>query len=515
MADDNRLVFAQEVLTDEKRMASMANPWKILVADDEKEIHEITRIALSGYSFEGRGVELFSAYSGQDVKTILDKEDDVALILLDVVMEKDDTGLTLVRYIREELGNSFSRIVLRTGQAGKAPEQEVITRYDINDYKAKTELTAQKLFTSVTASLRAYSSLKVIEKNRQGLERIIQSTPTIFASKSLYDFAEGVLTQLLAILKDDNVPLVQRSSAYAAAGSLGEMKILAGFGRYEDKVDVPVSDVFPARVIECVNELKNSGGDLFLGDDYIGVFKTQEGSRSLLYFNGCGSLTISEKNLIRIFTTNVFVGFDNLSLAREIIDTQKEVIFTLGEIVETRSKETAHHVTRVAEACYLLALGYGMDEKTAERLRLASPMHDVGKIGIPESILHKPGKLTEEEFEIIKTHSETGYYILKHSKRKIMQTAAIVAWQHHEKWDGTGYPQGLSGEDIHIYGRIAAIADVYDALSHKRCYKEAWPAEQVIKLFKEESGRHFDPKLVDIFLMDIDRFYEINREYPE
>ncbi len=513
--DKDILTFADEVAKDDSTDQPLARPWKVLVADDEKEIHEITRIALGGYTFQGRELKLFSAYSGVDVKTILEKEDDIALILLDVVMERDDTGLTLVHYIRETLQNSITRIVLRTGQPGKAPEQEVITRYDINDYKAKTELTAQKLFTSVTASIRAYDSLKTIELNRLGLERIIHSTATIFESKSLYDFASGVLTQLLSILNIGKDSFSILSSIYAAANSQGEITVLAATGDYEGLKDRRVKEIFSPELLEQFQKLEKTGGDLFLEDDYIGVFKTKEGTRSLLHLNGCRFLSSSEKNLIRIYTTNVFIGFDNVSLAREIIDTQKEVIFTLGEIVETRSKETAHHVTRVAEFCHILASHCGLDEKTSERLKLASPMHDVGKIGIPESILHKPGKLTDEEFELIKAHAETGYYILKHSKRRIMQTAAIVAWQHHEKWDGTGYPQGLAGEDIHLYGRIAAVADVFDALTHKRCYKEAWSYDEVESLFKQESGRHFDPNLVAILLSNFDRFMEVNTQFPE
>lgn len=515
MVDDNRLIFAEENEPVKPDTAPDQRLWKILIADDEREIHEITRIALRGYTFEGRGVNLLSAYSGSDVKAILSTETDVALILLDVVMEKDDTGLTLVHYIREKLNNSFSRIVLRTGQAGKAPEQEVITRYDINDYKSKTELTAQKLFTTVTASLRAYNSLKTIERNRMGLEKIIRSTATIFESKSLYQFASGVLTQLFDLLGSDSRFSIPRSSAYAASTGSDPLKILAGTGRFADSLGLSVDESLPEGVVEKYRELIRRGGDLFFEDDYIGTFQTKEGSKSLVYLTGCGSLSANERNLIRVYVTNVFIGFDNLSLAKEIIDTQKEVIYTLGEIVETRSKETAHHVTRVAEFSFLLAMKSGMKESTAQRLKLASPMHDIGKIGIPEAILHKPGKLTREEFNIIKTHTDTGYYILKNSKRQILQTAAIIAWQHHERWDGTGYPQGLLGEDIHIYGRIVAVADVLDALTHKRCYKDAWPTDKVKAVFRQDSGKHFDPELAEILLSSFDEFEAINRRFPE
>jgi PAS domain S-box-containing protein len=198
-----------------------------------------------------------------------------------------------------------------------------------------------------------------------------------------------------------------------------------------------------------------------------------------------------------------------IQLNNEIEQTQKEVVFTMGAIGETRSKETGLHVKRVAEYSYLLAKLYGLKELEANLLRQASPMHDIGKVGIPDSILNKPGKLTFEEFEIMKTHSQLGYEMLKHSKRDILKASAIVALSHHEKWDGSGYPNNLAGDDIHIYGRITAIADVFDALGHDRCYKKAWPLEEILKLFKDQRGKHFEPKLIDLFMKNLDKFIEI------
>ena len=203
-----------------------------------------------------------------------------------------------------------------------------------------------------------------------------------------------------------------------------------------------------------------------------------------------------------------------VDLHKELQDTQKEIIYTMGEIGETRSKETGDHVRRVAEYSQLLALLTGMDKKEAELIKLASPMHDIGKVGIPDSILKKPGKLTEDEFEIMKTHAEIGYNLLNHSKRPVLKTAAIISYQHHEKWDGTGYPLQLKGDAIHIYGRITAIADVFDALGSARVYKEAWPLEKILNLFKEQSGLHFDPTLVDLLIDNLDDFLEIRQKYP-
>ncbi len=511
---DDQLIFAKEDVVDGVTDTIEKNGfWKILVVDDEADVHEITRITLRGFTFENKGVEILSAFTENQVKSIMQKESDIALILLDVVMEKEDTGLCIVEYIRKELENTAVRIVLRTGQPGKAPEQEVITKYDINDYKTKPELTAQKLFTSVTACLRAYSNLRTIEKNNKGLEAIIQSTLNVFKNQSFSDFGSNIIVQLERILYPD-FSLDVDSACFIRIPN-GSLLLMAGTGKYEKKINCVFEEIMPGHVIDFFNKKEKNGGEGFFNGEYIGIFQTKEGFLSLLYISDCHHFSDIQKKMVRIYTNTIAIGFDNISLTREIINTQKEVILTLGEIVETRSQEAANHVARVAEVCYLLAKKYGMDEETCEMLRLSTPMHDVGKIGIPESILNKPGKLTSEEFKIIQGHAQTGYEILKKSNRSIMKAAAIVALQHHEKWDGSGYPQGLAGNDIHIFGRIAAIADVFDALSHQRCYKDAWPTTKIISLFTSESGKHFDPKFVTIFLSNIQEFEDINKRFPE
>ncbi|KIM05855.1 MAG: hypothetical protein KN64_01460 [Sulfurovum sp. AS07-7] len=193
----------------------------------------------------------------------------------------------------------------------------------------------------------------------------------------------------------------------------------------------------------------------------------------------------------------------------ELIHTQKEIIFTIGAIAEKRSKETGQHVSRVAEYSKVLAICYGLSIEEEMMIRRASPMHDIGKIAIPDNILNKPAKLTYEEFEIMKKHSEYGYEMLKHSDRPLLKMAAQIAYTHHEKWDGSGYPNGLKGEGIPLCGRITALADVFDALGSDRVYKKAMDDESIFKIIREGRGTHFDPKLVDIFFENIDKFLEI------
>lgn len=203
------------------------------------------------------------------------------------------------------------------------------------------------------------------------------------------------------------------------------------------------------------------------------------------------------------------------ALQKEIKDTQKEVVFTMGSIAESRSKETGNHVKRVAEYSYLFAKYLGLPEKECEMLKQASPMHDIGKVAIPDAVLNKPGRFNDEERVIMNTHAQLGFDMLQSSNRPLLKMAATVAYEHHEKYNGTGYPNRLKGEDIHIYGRITALADVFDALGSDRVYKKAWDDEKIFKMLKEERGEHFDPQLIDIFFDNLDKFLSVRDNFKD
>tara|TARA_R110000868_G_scaffold65534_9_gene195932 strand:+ start:807 stop:1865 length:1059 start_codon:yes stop_codon:yes gene_type:complete len=197
-------------------------------------------------------------------------------------------------------------------------------------------------------------------------------------------------------------------------------------------------------------------------------------------------------------------------LLSELEQTQLEMIHILTELMEFTSDETGRHIKRVAEYSQLLAqLHNSLTEEDAIVIFHASPMHDIGKVFVPEAILHKPGKLTVEEYDVMKTHTTRAHDFLKNSPRRILKAADIIAWQHHEHWDGSGYPRGLKGHDIHIYGRIVAVADVFDALTHKRVYKPAWTVEDTVAYIVNNSGTHFDPYLVELFRDNLDQFINL------
>jgi len=210
------------------------------------------------------------------------------------------------------------------------------------------------------------------------------------------------------------------------------------------------------------------------------------------------------KSRVRTHLTLADVQRDLAAMVRErtaeLSETQHEIIRILGRAAEFKDNETGMHVLRMAKICYLIGQSYGLDPRELHLLEAAAPMHDVGKIGIPDYILGKPGRLDVEERVIIEQHPQIGANIIGPQKSELLQMATVIADQHHEKWDGSGYPLGLRGEEIHLFSRIVAVADVFDALTSKRPYKEAWKFEDAVEQIAKERGKHFDPEVVDKFV---------------
>lgn len=262
-------------------------------------------------------------------------------------------------------------------------------------------------------------------------------------------------------------------------------------------------------------QFENVQKELMQKGSYHGILEYTRPDGRKVYVKSAGYF-IKDLNEVPIEITAV--GFDITQIienVKEIETIQKDVIYAMGTICEGKSRETGNHIIRVAEYSALLAKLYGCSKEEQELLRIASPMHDIGKIGIADSILNKPGKLTPEEFEIMKTHTTIGQDIFKNSDRLILRTAGDIAGTHHEWWNGNGYPNQLSGEDIPLFGRITTIADVFDALSNDRCYKKAWPLHDVLEHIKSLKGKQFQPELVDLFLDNIDQFLEISKKYQD
>ena len=487
--------------------------WKVLIVDDDEDVHTITKMVLKDLKFEKKKLKFLDAYTNEEAKQILFENEDIAVALIDVVMEKEDSGLELIKFIRETLKNKFIRLLIRTGQPGEAPEEKVIQEYDINDYKEKTELTSKKLYTTIISSIRAYKDIISINYNQKGFENIINSTRVIFKEKQINTFIKAVFKEVNKILCINDRNCFKKNNGFAAIGFDNDYILVEATGKYNKYLGKSYTLIEEDKVLEYFKNMKNN---LYFSENEV-FFKLNYEYRNnfIFYIKYSRHFKEIDKKFIEIYYSEILALFKNLNLVLEIEETQKEIIYTLGEVVEGRSNETGYHVRRVAEYSKILALEYGLSEEESNKIKMAAPMHDIGKVAIPDKILLKPGKLNKEEFEIMKTHAQLGYELLKKSKRNILKISAIIAHEHHEKWDGSGYPLGLKREEISIYGRIVSIADVFDALSSDRVYRKAMDLETVKKIIKDESGKQFDPELVEVFFNNFDKILKIKESFKD
>ena len=500
---------------DSKPIANLKKTYKIIIADDDEDIHTLTELLLKDFIFEKEGLIFIHTYSAVETIRCIDRHPDAAVILLDVVMEEMNSGLKVVDYIRKVQKNRMIRIVLRTGQPGYAPEESLIRDYDINDYRLKTELTKQKMYTTLYACLRSYRDLMHIERNKSSLEELIKISGDLFKKNSLIDFLESIFMQISIFQKytlhlPPYVKLEKNGLIFKADGI-----ILIGIGKYKIYENHSIDEIKDLIGIEnLLDDLPETNENIiYLKDGLLFYNKGISSLRDYVYVELDKDLY--DKALIELLINNYALALENYQLNELLIKSHEDVIFTLTETIERHSNETSNHVKRVSVFMKLLAKHYDIPESEWDLLRISSVLHDIGKIGIPDSILKKPGKLTLQEFEVIKTHTEIGYRILGTNNHPIFEKAADIAYYHHEKFDGTGYPKGLSGTDIPLYARMMAIIDVFDALVSKRCYKKAIPIDEVFEIMLSESGKHFDPILLELFLNEKEEIVKVLKKYTD
>ncbi|MDH2354060.1 DUF3369 domain-containing protein [Bradyrhizobium sp. SSUT112] len=292
-----------------------ARKWKIAVIDDDPAVHDGTRFALSDYSLNGQGLEILFAHSAAEGRKLMAAHSDIAAVLLDVIMETDVAGLDLVEYIRNELKNETVRIILRTGQPGQAPERRVIVQYDINDYKAKTELTADKLFTSLTAALRSYQQLERMVQTRRGLEIIIDAASTLYDFKSMQRLAEGVLTQLASLLNVDCAGiLVLRDNG----GIDPELSVLAGSGCYSRFIGTTSSKALDPDLRAMVEAAFQGRKNEFADHRSVIYLRTGSGREVVVLLQAERELSETDRSLVEIFSSRLSIAFDNVILYQQL-----------------------------------------------------------------------------------------------------------------------------------------------------------------------------------------------------
>lgn len=228
-----------------------------------------------------------------------------------------------------------------------------------------------------------------------------------------------------------------------------------------------------------------------------------------------GDFTDEDMQILQLISVYASNSLESSRLYAKLKSAYRETVLRLSHASEYKDQDTYNHIVRIGLMANLIARKLGFDQEFCENIQLAAPMHDIGKIGIPDAILLKKGKLDPEEWEIMKTHTILGYDILKDSENELLQMAARIALEHHERWDGTGYPYGKSGEDISVEARITTISDVFDALTSKRPYKDPWPVSEAVKYMKDLSGKQFDPNIIETFFQNLDEILKIKEEYKD
>jgi response regulator RpfG family c-di-GMP phosphodiesterase len=495
---DDALRFAEEPAAPRPSVA----PWKVLIADDEEEVHRVTRLALADFTHFGRPLIFLHAYSGQEAVDLVGTHPDVALVLMDVVMESDHAGLNAVLAIRNELRNRLTRIVIRTGQPGRAPEGLVIGHYDVNDYKEKTEVTARKLHTVVHSGLSLYRELSALTRYKEGLEQVIGASATLQAQQDEEGFARSALQQLAVLL-------------YAGAARMPSdmlmglrlpdqpSRVLAGTGHYATCAGRCVEETLDAATRAQVEDALGRH-PLASGDGYFAAAApVAGGGELLLYIAGAEPPRPADEAHVELFCRNVATGFDNLRLQRELKQSQRSLVLLLATATEQRLHTGGGHGQRVAGHVRTLGELLRLPEDVLEWLPLAVALHDVGLIAIPEAILNKPEPLTADEQALFETHTRWGHDLLASQDSEILRMAGVIAAQHHERWDGGGYPERLAGTAIHLYARITALVDALDEWLHGPAPVTLAAAAELID---RERARRFDPQLVTLLLRNLDRF---------
>jgi HD-GYP domain-containing protein (c-di-GMP phosphodiesterase class II) len=281
-----------------------------------------------------------------------------------------------------------------------------------------------------------------------------------------------------------------------------------------DAYKIPKSSAFQYnRAFDIKNEYRTKsiiGVPVKDSTDYVvGVLQlinARKGKRVVPFTKGFESLLLS-------LASQAAISIRNARLTQELKEAYLDTIFRLSVAAEYKDDDTAAHINRMSRYSALIAESMGLSAEEVEKIRYASPMHDIGKLGVPDAILMKPAKLTNEEFKVMQEHTVFGSKILSNAKAELLRISERIALTHHEKWDGSGYPQGLSGENIPLEGRIVALADVFDALTTKRCYKPAFSMEQSLDIIKQGVGKHFDPRVTQAFLGNLDKILAVKAQF--
>lgn len=448
--------------------------FRVLIVDDSKTIHSEIKSAIKNLTIENKGVSIDDAYGYEEFKSTYEPNK-YALVMTDLVMEEEDSGMKVINYIRHVANDSKTRIILMTANPEKVPQELLIRDCDINSYIEKKSMNEFSLKLTVISLLKAYKDIIAFEKAINSIEHVVNSSRNMNIEEMLIETFFQIRSFLT--LKISNIDI-------EGAIYLDNHKIFPPKVAHQKQRALSVRYTFEEEIL---------------------------GKHVKIILDSSKRLSDVDKDYVRALLLNLKQSY----FYTELADVETELVFRLANLIETRSEETGQHVRRVSEVSYILGIDFGFSEKEASLLKSASGLHDVGKVGIPDHILNKPGRLNDQEFAIMKEHSLIGFELLKNSRWKLFELGALIALQHHERWDGTGYPYGLKGQEIAPEARIVQVADVFEALTHDRCYRPAWPIDKAVEYMHDMSGKQFDPNIIEIFKKRLWDILDIFKKFKE
>lgn len=482
---NNQFLFADEPAQQQELPQEF---WKILIVDDEPEVHAVTKLALSDFSFLGRGLEFHSAYSGEEARELATQHPDAAIVLLDVVMESDDAGLHVAKFIREDLGNRFTRIILRTGQPGQAPERTVIVNYDINDYKSKTELTAQKLFTAVMSSLRSYRDIISIDHSRHGLEKVIASSTNLFALQSMEHFVDGLVQQLSWVIGG------ARQTLYAAAGRSPhpeQMVIRAAYGEDADNLmNQQIKAALPKKVLPEVDKVVRSHG-IYYGDDFVLAYCPSQcrPQGALLCLTGLSRpLVDSEKELLQLFADNVQLAHDNVTCLQDTDELLAGLVARLMTLEQEQVAQSIERQSAFVQVTHALALAQGMSKSRAQQTATAATLYERA-----EELFAVMDEQPASKVSPCQERLKRAVRPLHMAESDIAQIAYRALNERLERWDGLGLPAGKQSDAIALESQVLVLAGSICSL-----LEQGVDSKQLLERLNVERERHYSSALLDV-----------------
>ncbi len=482
-------------------MNAETSPWKVMIADDEPAFRTLASRYLCNLSFEGRLIEILEASSAAEAKQILREHDNIAVILLDVRMESPNAGYDLVRHIRETMGNHSVRIVLASGLFERKSREIAIVDYDVNDAIDKADILDARLCTTVIKALRSYRDILRVNASLNAVTE--NGRPGGEIAEECDRMLESCLAAASCTSRSGNL------SGLVGSCRLESMKLVAGCGRFTAYRSAHLTETLYEDPIISMLACVKDHRPIVTPNSFTAAYAPTNSTMGVIHIEQTEPFAPHTLDLIRLVSPNLVTSISCIITADNGLSRDVETMSTIHALVSTRSRETGKHVRRVGLTSEHLALLVGVGEREAETIGYAAQLHDVGKVGVPDNVLHKPGHLTEMEYQLMMIHTRLGHRILSANSSTLFSTAATIALNHHERWDGQGYPNKLHGEDIPLAGRIVAICDVFDALTHERSYRKAMTIKRAVGIIRKEHGRAFDPRLTDLFLNHIDEFLAI------